>query len=155
MDESCTICVSKDALLLLEESSEPEALVNAVLPEAALQKETVPEERACRNGVRLNSIDRRMSILMISPYSQLDFPTSATVAYQIATAAAINIAGHGGSYLTGHAYYPDELATIRELRREQRPAFEYGAVAVEAPIRKADTSEIFRCIEKRGCGVFS
>lgn len=142
LDESCTMGVSYDAVALLEESSEPEALVDAVLPEASTE-ETVPEEtEPAETEVPADSIDRTDVYTHEFPlYSQLDYPNKRYGSGTIATSGCgITSLAMVASYLTGHAYYPDELASYFGGYGENNvQRFEYGAEQLKLPIRKADT----------------
>ena len=142
LDESCTMGVSYDAVALLEESSEPEALVDAVLPEASTE-ETVPEEtEPAETEVPADSFDRTDVYTHEFPlYSQLDYPNKRYGSGTIATSGCgITSLAMVASYLTGHAYYPDELASYFGGYGENNvQRFEYGAEQLKLPIRKADT----------------
>lgn len=142
LDESCTMGVSYDAVALLEESSEPEALVDTVLPEAPTE-ETVPEEtEPAETEVPADSFDRTDVYTHEFPlYSQLDYPNKRYGSGTIATSGCgITSLAMVASYLTGHAYYPDELASYFGSYGENNvQRFEYGAEQLKLPIRKADT----------------
>ena len=142
LDESCTMGVSYDAVALLEESSEPEALVDTALPEAPTE-ETVPEEtEPAETEVPADSFDRTDVYTHEFPlYSQLDYPNKRYGSGTIATSGCgITSLAMVASYLTGHAYYPDELASYFGGYGENNvQRFEYGAEQLKLPIRKADT----------------
>lgn len=142
LGESCTMGVSYDAVALLEESSEPEALVDTVLPEAPAE-ETVPEEtEPAETEVPADSFDRTDVYTHEFPlYSQLDYPNKRYGSGTIATSGCgITSLAMVASYLTGHAYYPDELASYFGGHGENNvQRFEYGAEQLKLPIRKADT----------------
>ena len=74
-------------------------------------------------------------------YSQLDYPNQRYGNGTVATSGCgITSLAMVASYLTGHAYYPDELADYFGGYGENNvQRFEYGAQQLRLPIHKADT----------------
>ena len=74
-------------------------------------------------------------------YSQLDYPNKRYGSGTVATSGCgITSLAMVATYLTGHAYYPDELAGYFGSHGENNvQRFEYGAQQLKLPIRKADT----------------
>ena len=74
-------------------------------------------------------------------YSQLDYPNQRYGSGTVATSGcSITSLAMVASYLTGHAYYPDELAKYFGGYGENNvQRLEYGAQQLQLPIHKADT----------------
>ena len=74
-------------------------------------------------------------------YSQLDYPNQRYGSGTVATSGCgITSLAMVATYLTGHAYYPDELADYFGGYGENNvQRFEYGAQQLKLPIHKADT----------------
>ena len=74
-------------------------------------------------------------------YSQLDYPNQRYGSGTVATSGCgITSLAMVASYLTGHTYYPDELADYFGSYGENNvQRFEYGAQQLKLPIHKADT----------------
>ena len=74
-------------------------------------------------------------------YSQLDYPNQRYGSGTVATSGcSITSLAMVASYLTGHAYYPDELAKYFGGYGENNvQRLEYGAQQLKLPIHKADT----------------
>ena len=83
-------------------------------------------------------------------YSQLDYPNQRYGSGTVATSGcSITSLAMVASYLTGHTYYPDELAKYFGGYGENNvQRFEYGAQQLKLPIHQADTIlDIFAAVK--------
>ena len=148
LDESAAMGAGYDTGLLLEKASEqeePEASVDTVLPETP-EEETTPEEAPVEQTesaeTKAHTGDWTEVYTHEFPlYSQLDYPNKRYGSGTVATSGcSITSLAMVASYLTGHAYYPDELAGYFGGYGENNvQRFEYGAEQLKLPIHKADT----------------
>ena len=116
-------------------------------------EETTPEETVCEETVPVetepeeteSSTERFDWTEVYSHefplFSQLDYPNQRFGSGTVATSGCgITSLAMVASYLTGHTYYPDELAKYFGGYGENNvQRFEYGAQQLRLPIHKADT----------------
>lgn len=128
--------------------AESPALLTGEEPE-----ETTPEETVCEETVPVetepeeteSSTERFDWTEVYSHefplFSQLDYPNQRFGSGTVATSGCgITSLAMVASYLTGHTYYPDELAKYFGGYGENNvQRFEYGAQQLRLPIHKADT----------------
>lgn len=155
LDESAAMGAAYDMGAPLEkmsESEDPEAPVDTVPPETP-DEETMPEEapveettpaetEPAETGAQADRFDWTEVYTHEFPlYSQLDYPNKRYGSGTVATSGCgITSLAMVASYLTGHAYYPDELAGYFGGYGENNvQRFEYGAEQLKLPIHKADT----------------
>ncbi len=155
LDESAAMGAAYDMGAPLEKTSEsedPEAPVDTVPPETP-DEETMPEEapveettpaetEPAETGAQADRFDWTEVYTHEFPlYSQLDYPNKRYGSGTVATSGCgITSLAMVASYLTGHAYYPDELAGYFGGYGENNvQRFEYGAEQLKLPIHKADT----------------
>lgn len=164
LDESAAMGAAYDMGAPLEkmsESEDPEAPVDTVPPETP-DEETMPEEapveettpaetEPAETGAQADRFDWTEVYTHEFPlYSQLDYPNKRYGSGTVATSGCgITSLAMVASYLTGHAYYPDELAGYFGGYGENNvQRFEYGAEQLKLPIRKADTiRDVFAAIK--------
>ena len=121
-----------------------EPLPEETLPAESLPEETVPEETEETEETDATS-DRfdwtEVYTHEFPLYSQLDYPNQRFGSGTVATSGCgITSLAMVASYLTGHTYYPDELAKYFGGYGENNvQRFEYGAQQLKLPIHKADT----------------
>ena len=116
-------------------------------------EETTPEETVCEETVPVETEPEETEASAecfdwtevysheFPLFSQLDYPNQRFGSGTVATSGCgITSLAMVASYLTGHTYYPDELAQYfggYGVNNVQR--FEYGAQQLKLPIHKADT----------------
>ena len=125
-------------------------------------EETTPEETVCEETVPVetepeetkSSTERFDWTEVYSHefplFSQLDYPNQRFGSGTVATSGCgITSLAMVASYLTGHTYYPDELAKYFGGYGENNvQRFEYGAQQLKLPIHKADTvRDVFAAIK--------
>ena len=112
-----------------EETESEDAEPIQDLPAETEPAETVPPEPAEEDGVPCQEFPL---------YSQLDYPNKRFGSGTVATSGCgITSLAMVASYLTGHAYYPDELAGYFGGYGENNvQRFEYGAKELRLPIHK-------------------
>lgn len=145
-DESAAMGAAYDAGTLLEEESEPEALIDTQPPETLPQAAEPSETEAQAGHFDWTEVYTHEFPL----YSQLDYPNKRYGSGTVATSGCgITSLAMVASYLTGHAYYPDELAGYFGGYGENNvQRFEYGAEQLKLPIHKADTvRDVFAAIK--------
>lgn len=145
-DESAAMGAAYDAGTLLEEESEPEALIDTQPPETLPQAAEPSETEAQADAFDWTEVYTHEFPL----YSQLDYPNKRYGSGTVATSGCgITSLAMVASYLTGHAYYPDELAGYFGGYGENNvQRFEYGAEQLKLPIHKADTvRDVFAAIK--------
>ena len=125
------------------EETQPEESV----PGETIAEETVPEEteEASKEFDWTEVYTHEFPL-----YSQLDYPNQRYGSGTVATSGCgITSLAMVASYLTGHAYYPDELARYFGGYGENNvQRFEYGAEQLKMPIHKADTiRDIFAALK--------
>lgn len=140
LDESAAMGASYDTETLPEEESEPEALMDTVPPETP-DEETTPDETESAETKAHAGDWTEVYTHEFPLYSQLDYPNKRYGSGTVATSGcSITSLAMVASYLTGHAYYPDELAGYFGGYGENNvQRFEYGAEQLKLPIHKADT----------------
>ena len=155
LDESAAMGAAYDMGAPLEkmsESEDPEAPVDTVPPETP-DEETMPEEapveettpaetEPAETGAQADRFDWTEVYTHEFPlYSQLDYPNKRYGSGTVATSGCgITSLAMVATYLTGHAYFPDELAGYFGGYGENNvQRFEYGAEQLKLPIHKADT----------------
>lgn len=129
---------------LIPADEEPQqTLPEETVPEETTQDETIPEETAPEETeAEASSSDWTDVYSHEFPlYSQLDYPNKRYGSGTVATSGCgITSLAMVASYLTGHTYYPDELADYFGGYGENNvQRFEYGAQQLKLPIHKADT----------------
>ena len=142
LDESAAMGASYDTETLPEEVSEPEALMDTVPPETPDEETTPDETEPAETEAQADAFDWTEVYTHEFPlYSQLDYPNKRYGSGTVATSGcSITSLAMVASYLTGHAYYPDELAGYFGGYGENNvQRFEYGAEQLKLPIHKADT----------------
>ena len=115
-----------------------ETVPEETTPDETIPEETVPEETEADSS----SFDWTEVYSHEFPlYSQLDYPNKRYGSGTVATSGCgITSLAMVASYLTGHTYYPDELAGYFGGYGENNvQRFEYGAQQLKLPIHKADT----------------
>lgn len=107
-------------------------------PESTEPEETAPSQ-AAEAPTYFDGTDADSHTFPL--YSQLDYPNKRYGSGTVATSGCgITSLAMVATYLTGHAYYPDELAGYFGSYGENNvQRFEYGARQLKLPIRKADT----------------
>lgn len=142
------LCVDLESPQLLTDE-EPEETV----PEETIPEEAVPEETLCGETVPVETEPEETEAPVerfdwtevytheFPLYSQLDYPNQRFGSGTVATSGCgITSLAMVASYLTGHTYYPDELAKYFGGYGENNvQRFEYGAQQLKLPIHKADT----------------
>ena len=132
-DESAAMGASYDEGTLLEEESALEDLMDTVPPE-----ETQPEQTpSAETGPQADTFDWTEVYTHEFPlYSQLDYPNKRYGSGTVATSGCgITSLAMVATYLTGHAYFPDELAGYFGGYGENNvQRFEYGAEQLKLPI---------------------
>ena len=122
--------------------------ISATLSAAVEPEETLPEETA---PAETESFDWTEVYTHEFPlYSQLDYPNQRYGSGTVATSGCgITSLAMVASYLTGHTYYPDELAKYFGGYGENNvQRFEYGAQQLKLPIHQADTIlDIFAAVK--------
>lgn len=142
LDESAAMGAAYDAGTLPEEVSEPEDLMDTVPPETPDEETTPDETEPAETEAQADAFDWTEVYTHEFPlYSQLDYPNKRYGSGTVATSGCgITSLAMVASYLTGHAYYPDELADYFGGYGENNvQRFEYGAEQLKLPIHKADT----------------
>lgn len=133
-----SLCVDIESPELLT-GAEPEETV----PEETLCEETAPDETEPEeNEASSERFDWTEVYSHEFPlFSQLDYPNQRFGSGTVATSGCgITSLAMVASYLTGHTYYPDELAKYFGGYGENNvQRFEYGAQQLKLPIHKADT----------------
>ena len=129
---------------LIPADEEPQqTLPEETVPEETTQDETIPEETSPEETeAEASSSDWTDVYSHEFPlYSQLDYPNKRYGSGTVATSGCgITSLAMVASYLTGHTYYPDELADYFGGYGENNvQRFEYGAQQLKLPIHKADT----------------
>ena len=136
------------------EPAEPEGveLVDETQPEETEPAQTTLEETVpAEPEPTANSFDWTEVYTHEFPlYSQLDYPNQRYGSGTVATSGCgITSLAMVASYLTGHSYYPDELADyfggygVNNVER-----FEYAAQQLRLPIHKADTvRDVFQALK--------
>lgn len=122
-----------------EEAEDPTASTS---PEETVPDETVPDETTAQTEASSEKSDWTEVYTHEFPlYSQLDYPNKRYGSGTVATSGcSITSLAMVASYLTGHAYYPDELAGYFGGYGENNvQRLEYGAQQLRLPIHKADT----------------
>lgn len=133
--------------------AESPELLTGEEPEETDPGETTPEETVCEETVPVeteseeteSSTERFDWTEVYSHefplFSQLDYPNQRFGSGTVATSGCgITSLAMVASYLTGHTYYPDELAKYFGGYGENNvQRFEYGAQQLKLPIHKADT----------------
>ena len=121
-----------------EETAPEETVSTETLCEETLPVEAEPEEAESSD----ERFDWREVYTHEFPlFSQLDYPNQRFGSGTVATSGCgITSLAMVASYLTGHTYYPDELAKYFGGYGENNvQRFEYGAQQLKLPIHKADT----------------
>ena len=118
-----------------------EALPEETLPAESLPEETVPEDTEETDAASDHFDWTEVYTHEFPLYSQLDYPNQRFGSGTVATSGCgITSLAMVASYLTGHTYYPDELAKYFGGYGENNvQRFEYGAQQLKLPIHKADT----------------
>ena len=151
LDESAAMGAAYDAGTLPEEVSEPEDLMDTVPPETPDEETTPDETEPAETEAQADAFDWTEVYTHEFPlYSQLDYPNKRYRSGTVATSGCgITSLAMVASYLTGHAYYPDELAGYFGGYGENNvQRFEYGAEQLKLPIHKADTvRDVFAAIK--------
>lgn len=133
--------------------AESPELLTGEEPEETEPGETTPEETVCEETVPVEtepeeteSSTGRFDWTEVYShefplFSQLDYPNQRFGSGTVATSGCgITSLAMVASYLTGHTYYPDELAKYFGGYGENNvQRFEYGAQQLKLPIHKADT----------------
>ena len=111
------------------------------MPAESLPEETVPEETEETDAASDHFDWTEVYTHEFPLYSQLDYPNQRFGSGTVATSGCgITSLAMVASYLTGHTYYPDELAKYFGGYGENNvQRFEYGAQQLKLPIHKADT----------------
>lgn len=140
-EEPLSIDAESPELLTGEEPEETEP--GETTPEETLCEETIPAET---EPEETESSDERFDWTEVYShefplFSQLDYPNQRFGSGTVATSGCgITSLAMVASYLTGHTYYPDELAKYFGGYGENNvQRFEYGAQQLKLPIHKADT----------------
>ena len=142
LDESAAMGAAYDAGTLPEEVSEPEDLMDTVPPETPDEETTPDETEPAETEAQADAFDWTEVYTHEFPlYSQLDYPNKRYGSGTVATSGCgITSLAMVATYLTGHAYFPDELAGYFGGYGENNvQRFEYGAEQLKLPIHKADT----------------
>lgn len=125
------------------DSEDPEVITSATEPEETVPAETgAAETEPAETETETDRFDWTAVYTHEFPlYSQLDYPNTRYGNGTVATSGcSITSLAMVASYLTGHAYYPDELAGYFGGYGENNvQRFEYGAQQLQLPIHKADT----------------
>lgn len=141
-DQSAIIDAAYDTPPLLAEASEPEILID----QAPVETEPAETEEKSDPYVCTEAPTSEFPL-----YSQLDYPNKRYGSGTIASSGcSITSLAMVATYLTGHAYYPDELADYFGSYGENNvQRFEYGAQQLRLPIQKADTIlDVFAALNK-------
>lgn len=124
-----------------EETQQEETKPVQVPPTETEPAETEPQEVSEEDGVPCQEFPL---------YSQLDYPNKRFGSGTVATSGCgITSLAMMATYLTGHAYYPDELAGyFGGYGQNNVQRLEYGAQQLRLPIHKADNvREVFAALK--------